>query len=605
MYKKTFLGHNLIFALVFLCCALPFLFRVNCLAAEEGKTIMDIIPYDTIAYLSISNLDAVSQTVVNLPEWKELYSMDEVKEGLAQPEQLMTMLLGLTPEELVKILGHKLVFSFLGIENNMPVACLAIDAGENKDQAQYAVEQLVSVTALSGQMVPREDSYREVPYTGISLDEIKIAYGFIDDFILAGVNGGFEKMVDLYKDGGENIEDNPNFQFIGQKVNLSSEITLFANVEQLIPMLPELQKLMDKDASTSEESEEDKESQAFSEEDKEFQAFLEKTVLPSIKGFGLSLSLSGVVHEAYLHVEPNADNPLFDVLLASHPTMSSIQFLPVEGGLAGIQIGDPVALLDSMLNLVELFGQNKEDIENQIRNLEEGFGLNLRDDVLSALTGEVGVMALLPKEDVDLKKNKLHFAKFRPIILLGVKDRKKLEQTASKLTRLAQIETQTLKEEKHKGFNIYTKLLPLDMLVPGVAFMPSFAYKDDMLIISNSKEWVKDAVDMLTEPRQTGLAPEIEKELKSSWGLAFVNAGEIANFATQQGLADEIKLPENAMDKLQDFGSVIVSYSAEPDGIGVGILSENPWIEEILRVVALGIYAEQAKGEQTQEQPKE
>ena len=282
--------------------------------------------------------------------------------------------------------------------------------------------------------------------------------------------------------------------------------------------------------------------------------------------------------------------------------MSSIQFLPVDGVLAGIQIGDPVALLDSILNLVELFGQNKEDIENQIRNLEEGHGLNLRDDVLSALTGEVGVMVLLPKEDVDLKKNKLHFAKFRPIILLGVKDRKKLEETASKLTRLAEIETQTLKEEKHRGFNIYTKLLPLDILVPGVAFMPSFAYKDDMLIISNSKEWVKDAVDMLTEPRQTGLDPEIEKELKSSWGLAFVNAGEIANFATQQGLTDEIKLPENAMAKLKDFGSVIISYSAEPDGIGVGILSENPWMTEILRAVVLGIYAEQAKGEQRREE---
>lgn len=599
MYKKTFSRskYNLICALFCLCCALPFLFQVNCLAEERARTIMDIIPYDTIAYLSISNLDAVSQTVVNLPEWKELYSMDEVKEGLAQPEQVMTMLLGLTPEELVKILGHKLVFSFLGIENNIPVACLAIDTGENKDQAQYVIEQLVSVAALSGQMVPREGSYREVPYTGISLGEIKIGYGFIDDFILAGVNGGFEKMVDLHKDGGENIEDNPNFQFIGQKVNLSSEIALFANVEQLIPMLPELQRLRDKDASSSEQS----------ETDKEFQELLEKLVLNSIKGFGVSLSLSGLVHEAYLHVEPNAANPLFELLLTSHPTMSSIQFLPVDGVLAGIQIGDPVALLDSMLNLADLFGQNKEDIENQIRNLEEGFGLNLRDDVLSTLTGEVGVMALLPKEDVDLKKNKLHFAKFRPIILLGVKDRKKLEETASKLTRLAQIETQTLKEEKYRGFNIYTKLLPLDMLVPGVAFMPSLAYKDDMLIISNSKEWVKDAVDMLTEPRQTGLDPEIEKELKSSWILAFVNAGEIAHFVTQQDLTDEIKLPENAMDKLKDFGSVIVSYSAEPDGIGVGILSENPWMTEILRAVVLGIYAEQAKEEQTQEkeQPKE
>ncbi len=588
MYKKTFLGHeyNLVFAL--LCLCLPFLFQVNCLAAEEAKTPMDVIPYDTIACLSISNLDAVSQTVVNLPEWKELYSMDEIEEGLEQPKQLLTMLLGLTPEEFVTILGHKLVCGFLGIEDNMPVVCLAIDAGENKEQAQYAIEQLISLTALSGEMVPREDSYRELPYTGITLGELALDYGFLDNFVLAGINGGFEKMVDLYKDGGNSISDNPNFQFIGKKINLSSEISLFANVEQAIAILPALQTLMGD--SPSEES----------EEDKKFEEFLEKMVLPSVKGFGISLSLSGLVHEAYLHVEPKADNPLFELLLTSHPTMSSIQFLPVDGALVGIQIGNPVALLDSMLNLVEFFGQNKEDIENQIRQLEAGFELNLREDLISALTGEVGVMALLPEEDVDLKKNKLHFAKFRPTILLGVKDREKLEKTALKLTQLAQLETQSLNEEKHGDSNIYTKLLQSNMLIPGVAFMPSFAYKDDLLIISNSKEWVKDAIDTLAVPRQRNLKPEIEKELESSWILAFADAGAILDFVTQQNLIDDMKLPENAMDKLQDFGTVTVSYSAEPDGIGLSIISENPWIAEILRAVVLGVYADQAKKEQTQ-----
>ncbi|HIE25675.1 TPA: hypothetical protein EYP66_00130, partial [Candidatus Poribacteria bacterium] len=422
---------------------------VDYLSAEESRTLMDIIPYDTIAYLSISNLDAVSQTVVNSPEWKELYSMDEVKEGLAQPEQLMTMLLGLTPEELVKILGHKLVFSFLGIENNLPVACLAIDAGENKGQAQYAIEQLISFTALSGQMTPREDSYREVPYTGISLGEIEIAYGFLDNFVLAGSNGGFEKMVDLYKDGGKNIEDNPNFQFIGKKVNLSSEICLFANVERVIPILPELQKLMDKKAELSEKS----------EEDEEFQKFLENTVLPSIKGFGISLSLSGIAHKVYLHIEPNtADNPLFNLLLTAHPTMSSIKFLPVDGALVGVQIGDAVTLFDSLLNVAEFFGQNREDIEKKISEAEQTVGLNLRNDLLSALTGEIGVMALLPNGEVNLKKNKLDFAKFRPILLLGINDRYKLEKTASKITQLAQLRTKKLDEEEYRDFKIYTNL---------------------------------------------------------------------------------------------------------------------------------------------------
>ncbi|MFQ6039797.1 MAG: hypothetical protein ACE5PV_02985 [Candidatus Poribacteria bacterium] len=598
MFKKTFFGpkYNLIFTSLCFCCALLFLWQVNRAAAEEeSRTLTSIIPYDTIVYLSISNLDEVSQTAVSLPEWEELYSMDEIEDGLQQPEQLLTMLLGLTPEEFIKFIGHKLVFSFLGIENNMPIACLAIDAGENREQAQYAIEQLISFTALSGEMTPREDSYREVPYTGINLGELEIDYGFLDNFVLAGINGGFEKIVNLYKDGGKSIEDNPNFQFIGKKIGLASEICLLANVEQAMPILPELQKLMNKDNAPSEKS----------EADKEFQQFLEETILPSIKAFGLSLSLSGLVHKAYLHIEPIADNPLFNLLLTAHPTMSSIKFLPVDGALAGIQIGDPVALFDSLLNVMEFFGQNREDIEKKISEAEQTVGLNLRDDLLSALTGEIGVMALLPNTDVNLKKNKLDFGKLRPILLLGVNDRNKLEKTASKITQLAQLRTKKLDEEEYRDFKIFTTLLPINMLIPGAALMPAYAYKDDLLIVSNAIEWVKDAIDMLSEFRQRDINAEVEEELKSSWMFVFANVGEISDFVIRQNLIGELKLPENAIDKLQGLGSISVNYSAESDGIGISILSENPWIENILRAVALGVYADQAKKEKSQEQPKE
>lgn len=590
MYNPTFRQK---YNLIFVCCVLFLLLQANCLAAEETRNLMDIIPYDTIACLSISNLDEVSHTAVNLPEWDELYSIDEIKEGLEQPKHLLTMLLGLTPEEFVKAFGHKLVFGFLGIENDMPIACLAIDVENFEEDARYAMEQLVSFTALGGEMAPIEDSYRDLPYTKINLDEFEIDYGFLDNFVLCGINGGFEKLVDLYKDGGKSIQDNPNFQFMSKKISLSSEICLFANVEQALQILPQLQKLMNKDEPSPEQS----------EKDKEFQEFLEKTILPSVKGFGISLSLSDVAHEAYLHVEPNADNlteiesPLFELLLSPHPTMSSIKFLPADGALVSIQIGAPEVLLDEVLNVAEFFGQNKNELEQPISELEKAVGLDLRDDLLSALTGEIGVMALLPKEEVDLRKNKLDFAKFRPTILLGVKDQEKLEKTVSKLTKLGQVETQTLNEESHAGSKIYTKLLPLDVLVPGVALMPAYAYQNDLLIVSNSAEWVKDVIDTLAEPRQRSLNTEIEKELKSSWILAFANAGEILDFVTRQNLIEDWKLHENAIDKLSDFGTVTVSYSAEPDGIGVGIFSENPWIEEILRVVVLGIYADQAKAE--------
>ena len=176
MYQSTCLARkrHLILALLCLCSAPSFLFPGSCPAAEERRKLIDLIPYDAVAYLSISDLDAMADAVVNLPEWEELYAIDEVQEALAQPEQLLTMLLGLTAQELIGFLGHSLALGFLGIEAGLPVACLAIDAGENGEQAQYAVEQLIALTALSGEMTPRDDVYRDLPYTGISFGEIEL-----------------------------------------------------------------------------------------------------------------------------------------------------------------------------------------------------------------------------------------------------------------------------------------------------------------------------------------------------------------------------------------------------------------------------------------------
>jgi len=593
MCKINFLREKCNFIIIFvLCCAILFLFNVDCLSMEEDtKKLTDIIPYDTIAYLSVSKLDSVAQNATHLPEWKELYSIEDIKEGLEQAENLLTMLLGLTPEEFVNTFGNKSALCFLGIENEMPIFCFAVDASKNKDDARYALEQLISFAALNGKMVMEENMYREVPYTTIKVEDLKVDYGFLGNFILAGINGGFEKMVELYKDGGNSIEDNPNFQFIGKKTNMSHEAYLFVNIEQIVPIWHQLQKIMNKDKPQS-------------EEDKEFNEFLENFIFPSVKGVGISLSLSGIAHEAYVYVKPNDENPLFKLLLSPHPTMTSIKFLPVDGMLAAIQLGEPGKMFDSLLDVAKFFGKDMGEFEKQIHEMEKGFGINLREDLLSSLTGEIAVMGLLPMGEVNLKKNKLDFAKFRPIILLGVKDKKRLEKTVSKVMEIVQFETQKMGEEDHRDTKIYTKAVPLNMLVPGAAFMPAYAYKNDLLIISNSAMWVKDAIDMLDELRQNSLPAEVKNQLTSSWILAFMDAGEILDFLNQQKLIEEMDLPEKATEKLRDFGTVTLNYSAENDGIGIGIFSEKPWIEEIVRVVLLGIYSEQAKKEKINNEKK-
>ena len=564
---------------------------------HESKSIMDIIPYESIACASISGLEDVFHTVTNSPEWEELTSVEEVKDDLEQATQMLPiipMIFGITTEELLNAFGHQMAFSFMGMEGEMPVGCIIADVRTYKEQAEYALEQLAVVLSLTGgMMMPEEDVYRDVPYSVIAIDEaLKVKHGFLDNFLIAGINGGFEKVIDLYKDGGKSIEDSDKFKFIEQKVSQSSEIYLYADLEAGMPILNALNQ------SNSENKTDD------SEDDK-LGAMVEELAFNSLKAFGLSLSLSGYSHKVYLHAKSEEQNPILDLLLESHPEMSSVKFMSrlSEGALVGIQIGNPAELLDKVLNVIELFG-TKENLETQIQQIESAVGLNLKSDLLSALTGEIGVLALLPKEPVNLKKSMLQLGKLRPIILVGVKDRNKLETTVQKVLKLANMEPMSVREYSYRGSTIYTRMLPLDIIVPGVAFMPSYSFRDDLLILSNSAQWVQDAVDMLVEsdkqqdsidlslksPTPYGLRWD---ELSSSWILIHLNAGDVAHFIAEQKLFDDSELPENAQEKLKSLGSIAVSYSASPEGIGVNIIStsEDNWATKILRGVMVAVYA--------------
>ncbi len=261
--------------------------------------------------------------------------------------------------------------------------------------------------------------------------------------------------------------------------------------------------------------------------------------------------------------------------------------------MIGIHVGDPVMILDRGLKLAEFLGVDTKEIEGNIKQLEDGLRLKLRDDLLSTLTGEIAVMAMLPRGPVDLKKDKvqaaLQLAKIRSAAFIGVKDEKKLGKTAEKLLKLVNVEPVSLKEKTHEGTKIYTKALPLDALVPGVAVMPSYSFKDGLLIASNSAEWVKDSISMLESQRDS----EMQYEFPDSRVLAYVDVAGIADFVIEHDIIESLKVPEPAQDKLSSLGSVAAGFSLGRDGAGLRLIStsDDNWTTKILRGILIAIYA--------------
>jgi hypothetical protein len=434
-----------------------------------------------------------------------------------------------------------------------------------------------------------EKEYRDVPYTSVGNQAIKVKYGFLDNFLLAGIGGGFEKLVDFYKGGGESIKDSANYQFMKQKVSLSGEICVYADLERAAPMLEMIAAMQS----------------GGEDEQNPMNDMMMDIALNSVKAFALSLSLSGHTQEIYLHLRPDEPNPITDLLLAPYVPMSSTGLVPVENGILwGVHIGDPVELLDRGLELAESFGQNTEEIEGAIQQIEGAVGLNLKDDLLSALTGEFAVAVMLPKGPVNLRANKLQMAmqlaKVRQVLLIGVKDGPKLKKTAKKLSELVDLKTLPLDEQSYKGSKIITQAVPLEILLPGVALIPAYSFRDNVLIMSNSAEWVKDAIDMLESPG----APELQEKLSESRVLVALDIGGMADFAIEQGLAEEINVSEDIQAKAKTLGSVAASFSLGPDGTGMKLIStsDDNWLTKILNGVLIGIYVNVAKQEQMEQE---
>jgi len=547
-------------------------------AADDSKSVIDMIPAESLAYIYISDLDVVVNLAKESPEWQEIQDMEHITEGLDAARQglsFVPMLAGITIDEFMSTFGHRMAACLMGMGAQGPVAGLIVDVGDYKEQVEYAVSQAATFPALAGGAMIEEKEYREIPYTLVGNEALKVGYGFLDNFLMAGVGGGFEKLVDFYKDGGKSIKDTENFQYMEQKVSLSSNLCVYLDLERAAPLLQELAK-----ASAGGD---------------EMQAMMMDLAFSSAKAFAFSLGLSGHVNEMYLYLKQTEAHPITDLLLAPRSPMYSADLIPLDAGaMVGVHIGDPMELMDKGLKLAEFFGVPTQEIEAQIQQMEDTVGLNLQDDLLSALTGEIAVITMLPKGNADLTFDPLQMimqaGKVRPVIFLGVKDEAKLKATFNKLSQMVNLETSSLKVESYKGSDVHTEAVPLDVLVPGIALIPAYSFRDNLLIMSNSAEWIRDAIDLLESPGD----PNIQGKLSRSRALVYVDIAGMADFAMAQSLVKEIDPPEEIKDKLSSLGSVAASFSLGEDGIGISLIStsDDNWTTKIMRGVVIGLYAD-------------
>ncbi|MFQ6041128.1 MAG: hypothetical protein ACE5PV_09760 [Candidatus Poribacteria bacterium] len=553
-------------------------------SAYAIKSGLEVAPNDAIACVRISNLPRVFDTVLESPEWQELKDNEQVQTALSQFQgalPITQLLAGVEARELIEIFFSEVTFAFMGLVDDKPEMAFIFDVQKSPETAADGLNQFLIL--MSGgrnyKATPEAQTYGGVSYHGFTYEDGNaVKYGFLDNLLVLGINGGFERVVDTDNNLNPTIVENPQFQRMTQKVQLSGNVYAYADLARGIPILQALEKSK-QEGKTSEEKE------------------MELALMKSLKAAAVKIDLTGTSHEVYVRIEPEEQVKIFsDILLASHPPLSSIKLMrAVDGVFVGLHLGDLSQLLEQATPLMSASGQNPQE---QLEQLKQAIGIDIKEDVLKALTGELGIALMTPKERLNITKNKLDIAKaVKPIFFIGIKDKRKFTDLRQKLAHLINVEP--IDEYQYKGVTIYRSIVSMESLAPGVALIPRYIYLDNLLVASVSPRYIEEVIDKLNDEEEFTKA---EETLARSWLLVRAEVGNIGQFAAEQGLIggeiQKVNLGDKSISELMNqIGSIEVSYAPEPEGVKLSIISgtDETWVMKALRAATIIILAEQEK----------
>ncbi|MBM3235411.1 DUF3352 domain-containing protein [Candidatus Poribacteria bacterium] len=581
--------------LIFVCCLL-----VVIQSAQAVKSGLDLIPNDTIACVRVSDIPKVFDTVLESPEWQELKENEKVQTGLAQFQQALPitqLLAGVEARELIEIFFREVTFAFMGLVNNKPEMAFIFDVQKSPETAEDGLNQFLIL--MSGgrnyKAMPEAQKYGGISYHGFTHENGNVVkYGLLDNLLVLGINGGFEKVVNTYHNLNPSISENPQFQKMTQKIQLSGNVYAYADLAQGISIIQELEKAkQEANSQNTEDNKPENQKKEKTPEDKE----MELALMRSLKAAVVKIDLTGTFHEVYVQIKPEEQVKIFsNILLASHPPLASIKLMrAVDGVFVGLHLGDLSQLLEQATALISASGQNPQE---QLKQLKQAIGIDLKEDVLKALTGELGIAIMTPKEKLNIQKNKLDIARaIKPILFIGIKDKRKFGELRKQLANL--IDVEPVDEYQYNGAAIHRSIVSVESLAPGIALIPRYTYIDDLLVASNSPRYIEEIIDKLNNREEL---TEAEKTLARSWLLARAEIGNVGQFAVEQNLlGNEIKSvnlgDKSAAELINQLGSIEVSYAPEPEGVKLSIISgaDETWVMKALRAVTIIILAEQEK----------
>jgi hypothetical protein len=420
------------------------------LFGSYGVEIESVIPAYSNSFLIIRNFPDVWSAVRTSPSWQLLFSLDDIVIGIHGEDGIgewWKRLLGPETEKLVlSAFAKQLALVSIGFNpSSKPALIIDTDNPTSASQIVSIIEQTLKRFG-EYEIKSQAGTYMKVPFSMVKYkgEDNPLIYALIDNiFVLTAEQDTFETFVDVYRKQEPSIMGDPKFNRTLAEVSDESDLLAYMNMELM-----------------------------WLEEPERANTFLKILGVQDIKSIALSVDLLKPEgkQEMYIYIG-EGQGILASVPVATYQMLSP-HYIPASNAdiFLTMNLGDPVEIWEIMNKSLE----GITDIEKS--EFEKGTGLNLKDDILASLTGEVGIAVPLP-ETIGFVDGSGSILEGGALIFFGIRDRERCAMALEKILTSVNVPFQ---QTQYKGVS-FNNILPMSASEIPVGYI----FAGDLLIFGN------------------------------------------------------------------------------------------------------------------------
>lgn len=354
--------HSWINILIFILLThLIFLLPINSQAAK----VTDFIPKDSVVYVQLNDLDEIYNEIKMSDHWEKTYDqlIDESdRQNLQNGLLLVQNIIGTDLFTVIETVGYQIGFAMWLDEFGKQQGGIVVHSGGNLAELRRFTKIVTGFIGMSeGRLTLDVGEHRKVKYDTLQMPDFLLAYGFVGDFLVVGIqDNSFEMMIDTYRKKSESIRRNESYVKTIKTLE-TGQVNIYLDFDNMLPYLEDI----------------DEESR------------LQIEVITNVSA-ALNLLEKGPILQLQAKIDPERSESYISRFLKEGEELSTLKSL---SGDEDLFITVAPGLTETVWELIyeELENSETDDAFAFITFLEGILNLNFEEEVVAGLTGEIAL----------------------------------------------------------------------------------------------------------------------------------------------------------------------------------------------------------------------